>query len=137
MSPYRCYNVLYIFLTETLYQTINSDLCVSNGMRSISNKSECETAARYLGLKDTSARETDSSLKPNGCVYALNNVDAGQLRDYLIWNTGGEDTHCGVTELDVEQHCICALGILGKRIYSILRNPFNKIQYKNSILSMH
>ena len=80
-------------------------------MQNIGSKKECEEAAHFLGLKDTTAYTGQSSAnagKPYGCIYADN--------DWLQWNGYGEKASCGSLNLGSYYSCICVASGMQKNV---------------------
>ena len=89
---------------------INSGDCESNGMRMVATKKECEDAAVFLKLTDTSAYEIEKTDRPQGCVYSS--------IDYLSWDSPENHPRmltCGSVHKGVTRSCICSKA--GKRYY--------------------
>ena len=62
-------------VSKIRYQLITSGTCLAAGGLPINIKSECENAARQLGLiSDTSARSTTSVPRPEGCYWYRGSV---------------------------------------------------------------
>ena len=85
---------------------IDSGDCESNGMRMVTTKKECEDAAVFLKLEDTSAYESQKLFRPKGCVYTT--------LEFLIWDQGlghNQDTNrpdCGSVRYYQTRSCICS-----------------------------
>ena len=89
-------------------------------MHTIRSKYECEIAASYLGLNDTSAYEYRTLNRPNGCIYASHGIPTKLLK----WNTKEPKTKCGSKDGRFVYSCICAVtGKKMNRIYIIFRHP--------------
>ena len=77
----------------------------------ITNKKECEEAAKFLGLADTDSDEYEFGDRPHGCI----NKEYQGGSNYLIWATTESHPHpnvpCGTNSFD----CICAK--YGKKLY--------------------
>ena len=80
-------------------------------MHRMSSKIECETAARSLSLRDTTAfalkeGRTGPYDRPNGCIY---NANTHWLAWYDITNTtcGSQDDKTG---FDENYNCLCKHG---------------------------
>ena len=111
--------VLYSFFTYKIHITIlyligffriSSGTCESNGLAMINGKAQCEAAASYLDLPETSAVDFQSTKRPYGCVYIGLNVNELQwnspikhyyLKDYPL---------CGYKDEWMEHDCICQTG---------------------------
>ena len=112
------YNTHYIsFLTiitfsfSVSFKMIDSEDCESKGMRMVATKKECEDAAVFLKLTDTSADELlqNEDLAP-GCIYQNNR--------WLAWaslkNHSDPNKPCGKSQwvvlhkLLIASSCICA-----------------------------
>ena len=89
---------------ENQYQRISSGSCEIMGLRSLTGKEECESAALYLDLVDTSATTEQYIGRPYGCIYADN--------DWLSWYDPNESPYpsalCGENDLDHDYDCICS-----------------------------
>ena len=70
-------------------------------MNIVTSKEACEIAATNLGLSDTSAYSTTTSIRPHGCIYASN--------DWLAWNGPWNDASvpCGTKHGYIEYDCLC------------------------------
>ena len=101
-----------IFTYTAKYLQVNSETCASKGYHLVSSKHECETAARDLGLNETSAIETAADYLPTGCVGDRNMTQ-------LVFNTDVNDLACGIKpERSTKPvDCICTNGKF-KHFYS-------------------
>ena len=52
---------------------IDTGSCDSHGFELVESKDECEEAAKFLNLEDTTAHASQTSGRPHGCIYASNN----------------------------------------------------------------
>ena len=113
---------------------INSGDCESKGMRRVTTKNECEDAAVFLNLRDTSAYDTSTSEldRPQGCVYSSLN--------FLSWNSPENPpvSTCGSVHKGVTRSCVCSKPGKGYYISAIsdalnLRNNASKYKIKFSI----
>ena len=70
----------------------------------VTNKQECEDAAKLLGLPDLSAYELQDQARPHGCIYASN--------DWLSIASPTKHPHsnipCGSIDHKRVYECICA-----------------------------
>ena len=127
----RKLNDVSIHTDQIVYKLINATSCVEHGFTAISNKQECETAAGFLHLIDTTAYESQTEGRPYGCIYADN--------DWLNWYspivTKSESVSCG--SLDRSHHYDCICRVPGKNthktapIYTILLNIPQRIKVLN------
>jgi len=58
---------------DTNYVMIDTGSCDSHGFELVESKDECEEAAKFLNLEDTTAHASQTSGRPHGCIYASNN----------------------------------------------------------------
>jgi len=90
--------------TEGLFSRINSGDCNSNGLAMITNKQECEEAAKSLGLVMKEANLRQQKGKPHGCIYASN--------DYLVFASpvghSYDPSPCGSRFYAATYDCLCA-----------------------------
>ena len=77
-------------------------------MPTIKSLDECETAAMYLGLKDTEAEWFSMLTYPSGCIYVTDGIHG----DYnLLWNNHDSNIICGLGHDSLKENCICGPGI--------------------------
>ena len=81
-------------------------------MSRILNKEECETAARSLGLSDTSAHDITKYgtlyNRPSGCIF---NKDIGYGNNWLGWYDVANDVTCGSPDgHGAYFNCLCKNG---------------------------
>ena len=87
-----------------MYVRVNLKTCEENGYDLVSTMEECESAARSIKLKDTTAfplhrdPNTDSK-RPHGCIYTSN--------DWLFW-AGLQSTKIDCGSYDGHKYdCLC------------------------------
>ena len=82
------------------YQIISSGNCALNGMTMISNKQQCNQAAKELNLEDITSSEHQSGDRAHGCLTHT-------FPPYLVWAPTESHPHDNVPCGENSYNCIC------------------------------
>ena len=98
------YDLIIIYNIDVPYEIISSGDCASNGMRMITNRQDCERAAKNLHLLDITSSEYQFADRSHGCLIQF--VNRGG--DYLVWAPPEYHPHANIPCGSKDFSCICA-----------------------------
>ena len=123
---------MFNFFNTESYVEISSGSCETHGMNNITSKAQCEAAAQYLGLGDTSADPFQQSGYPYGCLMLGFHHDGGSWG--LLWYspTGAPaaSAACGIIVDSDAYDCICNDQGMNLPFYFVIYGTFITVYIK-------